>query len=65
MQQAGELAQLAGREADGLKVAEGTVFIDCHAPEDIFKIVFAAGPAVVDGRLLIRGKQNLYCFGTR
>lgn len=24
-----------------------------------------ASPAVVDGRLLIRGKQNLYCFGTR
>jgi len=24
-----------------------------------------ASPAVVDGKLLIRGKQNLYCFGVR
>ena len=24
-----------------------------------------ASPAVADGKLLIRGKQNLYCFGTR
>jgi hypothetical protein len=49
----------------------GTVFVFGAAKE--FELLATnqlddsviASPAVVDGRLLIRGKQNLYCFGTR
>lgn len=48
---------------------DGTVFV--FAAEPTFKLLGStqldegvmASPAVADGRLLIRGKQHLYCFG--
>ena len=37
-------------------------------PEVLWRVPIGtgySGPAVADGRLLVRGKQHLYCFGSK